>query len=203
MGVRSLIVLGLLSLYSSVALAEDYPVYQAPSFCGKSECPKYELVKDYKTFELRSYEPTQWVSTSLDMDLIGIGMVTSFRRLFKYISGSNTESLKINMTVPVILSVPLNDDSVNATMSFFLALENPPRPLDPNVYLEKYGQQSVYVKSFGGYAFDYEYAKKAKALSEELVALGIPFEDSFYERVGYNSPFTLFNRHNEVWYLAK
>ncbi|XP_053315829.1 heme-binding protein 2-like [Spea bombifrons] len=203
MGAGALLVLAVVCLCSSAVTAEDEASDATPAFCRNLECPKYQVVKKYEDFELRAYEPTQWVSTTMKVDLLGFGMVKSFRRLFKYISGGNIESQKINMTVPVAIYVPVNVPSANATMSFFVSPElSPPRPLDPEVYLESFPAKSVYVKSFGGYAFDYEYARQSKKLAEELTSLGIPFDNSFYVRAGYNDPFTLFNRHNEVWYTA-
>ncbi|CAH2253179.1 Hypothetical predicted protein [Pelobates cultripes] len=203
MGARSVLVLSLLCVWGAVRAEEGgHDQYKTPSFCGKLECPRYHVEQDFKSFELRVYEATQWVSTPVNLNVFGTGK--AFRRLFKYITGSNSEGLKINMTVPVLVYLPINNPSANATMSFYLTPTlSPPKPLDPDVFLGNAGETRVYVKSFGGYAFDYEYAKQAKLLSEELLAHGIQFDDSAYERAGYNDPFTFFNRHNEVWYLAK
>nr|DBA26978.1 TPA: hypothetical protein GDO54_011164 [Pyxicephalus adspersus] len=118
--------------------------YQKPEFCQKADCPKYEVVKQYDNFELRAYEAIRWVRTPLESDFFGLEMVKSFRRLFKYITGS-----------------------------------------------------------FGGYALDPTFFKEAQFLAEQLRARGLEFEDSFYLRSGYNDPFTLLNRHNEVWFIAK
>ncbi|XP_063774225.1 heme-binding protein 2-like [Pseudophryne corroboree] len=190
----------LLSWLAVLVVAEE-----PPSFC-KLDCPKYQLVEQYDKFEHRIYEESRWVTTSLNADHYMFGIMNSFRHLFKYISGENSEGLKINMTVPVLTVVPLiKPPTVNATMSFFVphALENPPTPSDPAVYLKNSPPMSVYVKTFGGYAFDYTYSKKAKALAEELRTLGLQFDDSFVLRAGYDAPFKLFDRHNEVWFLAK
>lgn len=62
---------------------------------------------------------------------------------------------------------------------------------------------SILFRTFGGYALGYAYEQKAKALAEELQALGLQFDDTYYARVGYNDPFTFIDRHNEVWYMAK
>ncbi|XP_075059925.1 heme-binding protein 2-like [Mixophyes fleayi] len=197
---RNLMLLVLFAVFGTTVVAE-----QSASFCRELDCPKYQLVKQYDNFEHRTYEETRWVTTSLKLDFFSIGMVTSFRRLFKYISGENSEELKINMTVPVVTSVPLQKPPVhNSTMCFFVphALENPPNPSNPAVYLVTYPSMSVYVKSFDGYALEATYTKQAKALAEDLKTLGLQFEDSFFLRAGYNDPFTLFNRHNEVWFYA-
>ncbi|XP_068088335.1 heme-binding protein 2-like [Hyperolius riggenbachi] len=178
---------------------------QKPPFCGKLDCPKYEVIKQYDDFELRLYEETTMATTPLTMDMFGFGLVKSFRRLFNYIDGKNSEGQKINMTVPVVIHAPLAPEDGNATMSFYLppVLENPPIPSDENVKVEKAPKVSYYVRSFGGYALYFTYIKHAKALAEDLRANGLAFDDSYYHRVGYNDPFTFVDRHNEVWYVAK
>ncbi|KAM5165482.1 heme-binding protein 2-like [Mantella aurantiaca] len=199
----------LLALGTSQATEQEADIsdeYQKPPFCGRSDCPKYQVKQKYDKFELRAYEAIRWVVTPLESDFFGLEMVISFRRLYKYITGSNAEALKINMTVPVVIYVPLNQPPAgNSTMSFFLSheVENPPQPTDPNVFLSNSPATSFYVRSFGGYALDPTYTKEAGVLAEELRALGLEFEDSFYLRSGYNDPFTVFNRHNEVWITAK
>ncbi|XP_073484091.1 heme-binding protein 2-like [Aquarana catesbeiana] len=185
----------------------DVPdVYQKPKFCGQLDCPIYRLVKQYDKFEHRDYEATRWVRTPLENDFFGLGMVKSFRRLYKYITGSNAEEMKINMTVPVVIYKPRNQPPAgNSTMSFFVPheVQDPPQPTDPDVYLSDSPAKSVYVRSFGGYALDSAYSKEAEVLAEELRALGLEFNDSFYLRSGYNDPFTVYDRHNEVWFVAK
>ncbi|KAM4695535.1 heme-binding protein 2-like [Discoglossus pictus] len=206
MGVGAVLVLGLFALYGNVALAEeDSEVSQSPLFCRQRECPKYQVLKKYETFELRLYEESRWVTTPMDEDYFGLGMVKSFRRLFKYISGKNSQGIKIPMTVPVAIYYPLKQPSeTNATMSFFVpSTLNPPSPTDQAIYLQSLPQKSIYVKSFSGYAVQSDYKKKAKALAEELAALGLSFDDSSYTSAGYNDPFTLFDRHNEVWVAAQ
>ncbi|OCT79800.1 heme-binding protein 2 [Xenopus laevis] len=202
-----LLLLSFLSLSGTTVRAEEGASTNGefPEFCGKQECPKFRLVQKYDSFELRAYEGTQWVTTEMNDGFLGFGMVTSFRRLFNYISGKNSQGLKIEMTVPVLIQYPLKDTRRNATMSFFLSpsLVNPPQPQDPAVYLENTPPVSVYVLSFGGYALDYDYKKKAKALAEKLGKQGLSFDDSVRTTAGYNDPFTLLNRHNEVWYKAK
>ncbi|XP_056419354.1 heme-binding protein 2-like [Hyla sarda] len=199
-----LLFLSLLSLYGTAVLAEKNSVEGFPPFCGNYECPKYQVVKRYNTFELRSYESTLWVTTQLDTDVFGLGIMKSFKRLFNYISGQNTEGISIKMTVPVRSTVPLFNPTINATMSFFMPtiIVNPPAPKDPSLHLESYGPTSYYVRSFSGYALKSDYEKESKALSEELNALGLAYDANFGIAAGYNDPLTFFNRHNEVWFRS-
>uniref|UniRef100_A0A8C5PB76 Heme-binding protein 1 n=1 Tax=Leptobrachium leishanense TaxID=445787 RepID=A0A8C5PB76_9ANUR len=158
-----------------------------------------------QTFELRVYEQSRWVTTPLELDFLGIGLYRSFRRLFKYINGQNSEGIKMKMTVPVRMYVPrISSTDKNATMSFFVpsSVVNPPQPLNQEVYLESFPQKSIYVKSFSGYALKPVYEKKAKMLLEELTDLGLQFDSSYGTAAGYNDPLTIFDRHNEVWYTS-
>ncbi|KAG8542130.1 hypothetical protein GDO81_027387 [Engystomops pustulosus] len=149
METKVVLLLGLLAV-CGLSQASDVPNdNQLPKFCRTSDCPSYQLVKKYDNFEHRQYEETRWVTTSLEQDFLGFGMVKSFRRLFSYINGSNSEGLKINMTVPVVIYMPLKKPPAgNSTMSFFVPHEvvNPPKPTDSDVYLEKSPAASIYVK---------------------------------------------------------
>ncbi|CAJ0920438.1 unnamed protein product [Ranitomeya imitator] len=160
-----------------------------------------------QNFELRQYEETRWVRTSLKQDLFGFEMVASFQRLYKYIRGNNAEERKINMTLPVVIYIPLQQPPAgNSTMSLFVPheVENAPEPTNTEVYLDTVPPASIMSsKTFGGYALQYTYNKQAKALAEELRTLGLQFDDSYFVRVGYNPPYHFVNRHNEVWYMAK
>ncbi|KAM4042075.1 heme-binding protein 2-like [Anomaloglossus baeobatrachus] len=198
----TLLLLGLVC--GTAVLAGDKSVDGFPPFCGNYQCPKYQVSKKYNTFELRRYDSSHWVTTQLETDMFGLGIMKSFKRLLNYINGQNMEGVTIKMTVPVRAIVPLADPSINATMSFFvpMSIVNPPAPKDSSLYLESYPPTSYYVRSFGGYALNSDYEKQSKALTEELVALGLAFDGTFGIAAGYNDPLTFFKRHNEVWLRA-
>ncbi|XP_075059920.1 heme-binding protein 2-like [Mixophyes fleayi] len=199
-----LLLLSLLSLYGAAALAEGNSADGYPPFCGNYECPKYDVLKKYNTFELRRYYMSRWVTTQLETDMFGFGIMKSFKRLLNYINGQNDQGISMKMNVPVRVSVPLLDTTANATMSFFLpmALTNLPNPKDPSLFLESYPETHYYVKSFGGYALKSDYEKKSKALSEELQALGLSYDVNIGTAAAYNDPLTFFSRHNEVWFRS-
>ncbi|KAG8444017.1 hypothetical protein GDO86_009273 [Hymenochirus boettgeri] len=204
---RFLLLLTLFSLYCKVSNTEDVSTDTEtyPAFCRSSKCPKYQLVKTYEKFEHRIYDATNWATTYLELDFFGIGMAKSFKRLHDYINGKNSEGLKLKMAVPVRVQVSLKDNSTsNATMSFFLppAVVTPPSPLNPDVYIESFHNMSVYVKTFGGYALNFHYEKHSKKLEQELLALDLPYNNTYGIAAGYNDPLIVFNRHNEVWFTA-
>ncbi|XP_018414325.1 PREDICTED: heme-binding protein 1-like [Nanorana parkeri] len=199
-----LLVLSLFSLCGAEVKAEENAVEGLPPFCGSYECPRYQVLKKYNTFEVRRYDSTFWVTTYLNSGSMGLGTMKSFRRLFKYISGENSQGISIKMNVPVRITVPLLDTNVNSTMSLFLpsALMSPPTPNDPSIVLESFPPTSYYVRSFGGYAMTSDYEKNSKALSEELTALGLAYDTQTGMAAAYNDPLTFFGRHNEVWFRS-
>ena len=75
---------------------------------SKYEEPEFEVLEEKKgetNYELRRYKAAKWTSTSLkgkDFDDSTNGL---FRKLFRYIRGSNDSNEKVSMTVPVTMNV--------------------------------------------------------------------------------------------------
>ena len=58
-------------------------------------------------------------------------------------------------------------------------------------------------RQFPGFARKFEtWADQALKLQEALDAKKLKYRKDYYYTAGYDSPFTLFNRHNEVWFVA-
>ncbi|KAK6177131.1 hypothetical protein SNE40_015297 [Patella caerulea] len=164
-----------------------------------------ENSKESQTYEERHYPESKWVSTKV------VGMVhkdarsTGFRRLFKYIQGANEPSEKVEMTAPVATKiVPGAGPNCESTftVSFFIPpenAENPPKPTDPDVFIETWPAQTIYAKQFGGSPKDDEYVSHAQELAQELSDKNI--NQNYWFTAGYDSPFKMFNRRNEVWYV--
>lgn len=60
----------------------------------------------------------------------------------------------------------------------------------------------VYVRSFGGWATGSKYIEAAADATKALEAAGYATSSDHFFTAGYDSPFRLTNRHNEVWLLA-
>jgi len=165
-------------------------------FCNSYDCPSYEILDRTEDYEVRMYEPSVWVSTSSRSNFM------NFMRLFRYISGNNQESRKIAMTVPVLKRV--STDNSPSTMSFFVSPDQSPAP-QPNgdsVSVDSMPGQIVYVRSFGGFASSKKYKDHSDALTAALPK-DAEYESGFYYTAGYNSPWQMNNRHNEVWFIGK
>jgi len=175
-----------------------------PKFCGSLECPLYKVMRKTKTFELRCYPELKWVSTNgVNTGSWNVGK-QPFMRLFKYISGENSEKEKIDMTAPVTMKHAMIKDVVSSkyTMSFYITSEKPPTPDNPLVRITTTPKTCYYVHSFGGFANSERNQKQLNVLMAELKKLGITFNQSAMWTAGYDSPWKLLNRHNEVWVKA-
>lgn len=62
---------------------------------------------------------------------------------------------------------------------------------------------SVLNRSFGGFAKAKKNQEEIQALAETLRRDGRTFQEKIYYTAGYDSPFKLLNRHNEVWLIKK
>jgi hypothetical protein len=132
-----------------------------------------------------------------------------FKRLFEYIDEGNALGVKIPMTSPVRVRVEPSCGAFckqNFTVSFFMPKEyqsNPPPPLDDTVFIEKDPPATYYVKSSGGFKVDdISVAHMANSLAQELDAAGKSYDGKAWFVAGYDPPFRLSDRHNEVWFTA-
>lgn len=189
-----------------------------PRFCGRSDCPRFRLMKEYRGYELRCYPPYSWVTTKNDvLDSKDFGGM--FKRLIAYIKGKNSRRAKLPMKTPVGVTMKYNitDHKTKSMMSFFLSgaccprcnchRRGPPKPLDPKVFIMRTPEFCAYVRSFDGWVMSrgWSYYKQLWYLTKDLQRDG---KDDYYAKglsgfAGYNPPWQLFNRHNEVWRFFK
>jgi len=200
----------ILALVMGVATCSASAAWEAPWFCHDLDCPKFKLVQNMTDIgiEHRRYESGKWAATVVASSRYEKAVATGFWRLFKYISGANEDSKKIPMTAPVITRVvpaqgPFCEDSF--TISFFVPFDfqdDTPAPTDETVFLQTLPAFDAYVASFSGYATGSIYLDKAREAVQALEDAGVELDTSYFYTAGYDSPFRLRNRHNEVWLLA-
>ena len=178
-------------------------------FCHGIDCPNFSSTSIYGT-EVRVYDTSLWASTSMNSNSLSYAQGVGFERLFGYISGENESKETIDMTAPVLVKmIPGEGPNSNSTfiVSFFTPYQSglpPPAPTSPLVYLETMPALTVAVAEFGG--FQNQRVVLAKAV--ELVAIigespGLERDETFGESwflAGYDPPFRLTNRHNEIWF---
>ena len=140
------------------------------------------------------------------------GYSPMFRKLFKYITGENEDKAKIKMTAPVLVSVKNMKDSetCRVNMGFFIPPAESatiPAPTRDDVTIGQMSPMCVYVLSYGGWqmSLNSKFHNKVNELKADLKKAGV---EDFDETAGpmfagYDSPWRLFNRHNEIMLLKK
>lgn len=156
----------------------------------------YVVKKKYDTFEIRSYEATLFTSVKLSTKGYKNSSSKGFSILAGYIFGNNETGEKISMTSPVSMSL---EDSM--TMMFMVPKkfkeEMLPKPNQPGIEFKEEPAKTVAAMTFKGWANDTKIEKYKQKLKAALDAEGIKYSNQFYF-FGYNAPFEVFNRKNEV-----
>merc|ERR1712242_348821 len=193
--------LGLVAIFGLFSMAAASPWFyhglEGPSFTEKNTTSS--------GLEIRSYPESYWTATTVtgkNMDKAGS---EAFMRLFRYISGDNELKQKIEMTVPVLASVipgqgPFCEE--NFTYHFYLPAEfqsNPPKPNDPRVENVVLPPLTVAVASYDGWSNEQKVITHGRDLFQELTDANVKFNSEMFYTAGYDSPFKLIDRHNEVW----
>ena len=160
------------------------------------EMYQYKVLKSYNSFEIRQYEEALFTSYTMTEQTYAESSGKGFRTLAGYIFGDNDRNEKIAMTSPVAMSM---DDSV--TMMFMVpseySEEELPAPSNKSIKIKKEDAKTVAAIQFGGWANDKRIAEYKNRLSMLLEEEGIEHNGNF-TYLGYNPPFEVVNRRNEV-----
>lgn len=180
-----------------------------PWFTHGLEFPKFETESRKEGYEVRKYQPSKWVSTKNESMSFERSARTGFRRLFKYITGQNSAGIKIPMTCPVAVKIqPSQGPACESTFTthFYIPLkhqESTPEPTNKEVNLVEYPEFTAYVLSYSGFNNDEKLLSRAAELGELLEHDGVSnFVKDHYYYAGYDPPYRLFNRHNEIWFIS-
>jgi hypothetical protein len=156
----------------------------------------YVVSKKFENFEIRIYQATLFTSVKLSTKGYKNSSSKGFSILGGYIFGNNERNEKIAMTSPVAMKL---EDSV--TMMFMvphqLKKEMLPKPNQSNIEFREEPAKTVAAISFEGWANDEKIEKFKQKLKSSLDAKGIPYANQFYF-LGYNAPYEVFNRKNEI-----
>jgi len=194
-----------------------------------SEILPYTVVQNYGPYEEREYPSVKFACVKTEVDnsqdpfaglrnVSPLMMMSSkrwrkhpssimFKELFKYISGVNKGNTEVEMTAPVsthhsIKKKQFGGDLEVQEMCFYIPAEHqesPPEPLDTSpVYIFERPAMSVYAYRFPGWALTADRWAQERQVLETLL-IGKPHHDKEYYTNGYDSPFVMHNRRNEVW----
>ena len=164
---------------------------------NKTEMQQYKVIQEEEGFEIRFYPGVVMAkisSTSKSYKDLGS---SGFRKLAGYIFGGNSENKQISMTSPVHMDI---GDSVS-TMAFVMPSnfkkEDLPKPSNGEVVIEDTQEEYVAAIQFSGFS-DAESIEEHKVkLEKALKAKGLTYYGNF-RYLGYNPPYQLVGRRNEV-----
>ncbi|HKK76150.1 MAG TPA: heme-binding protein [Saprospiraceae bacterium] len=156
----------------------------------------YALVKKYDSFEIRRYEASLFTAVHLPTDSYREASRKGFSLLAGYIFGGNERNEKIAMTTPVAMSL-----EEEMTIMFLVPRKfkkgDLPQPRQAQIEFLEEPARTVAAIRFGGWANDQKIEKYKNRLMAALEAEGIAYTQRFYF-LGYNPPYHIFNRRNEV-----
>ena len=156
----------------------------------------YVVKKKYQQVEIRSYETTLFTSVRLSTKGYKNSASQGFSILAGYIFGNNERNEKIAMTSPVSMSL---EDTM--TMMFMVPKkfnkDMLPKPNQTGIEFTQEPAKNLAAITFSGWANDTKIEKYKQDLKAVLDAEGIKYTNQFYF-FGYNAPYEVFNRKNEV-----
>jgi len=162
----------------------------------KTESHAYTVLKTYPSFEIRNYKPALFSYVVMQSGSYKAVSNKGFSALAGYIFGGNEEKQQIAMTTPVTMIMA---DSV--TMKFKIPegmdLATIPKPDNENVRFAAEPEKVVAAITFDGWASDERIAEYTLKLKQLLSENNIAYIGDF-SFLGYNPPFEMVNRRNEV-----
>jgi hypothetical protein len=156
--------------------------------------PRYNLIFKDGSFELRDYPQLALVNAPMG----GAGMDSSFRQLFRYITGGNDRAEKIAMTTPVLIGEAGGSRTMGFIMPEDLAAQGLPKPSDQRLAPGQIDSGRFAVLRFSGGRSPANEARAIQSLTDQLAgrqlgAQGAPLI------AYYDPPWTpIFLRRNEV-----
>jgi hypothetical protein len=156
----------------------------------------FTVEKKFDNFEIRNYEASLFTSVKINSKDYKEASSKGFSALGGYIFGANETNEKISMTSPVTMS--LGD-----TMEVMFLVpkdynkDNLPKPNQSDISFKDEPAKRVAAITFGGWADSEKIEKYKKELISLLDKEGISFTNEFMF-MGYNPPFDMIGRKNEV-----
>ncbi|KXJ29177.1 Heme-binding protein 2 [Exaiptasia diaphana] len=184
---------------------KDTSEFHYPDFYNGSIGPRFKLLDSDEDYETRIYESTKWVSTDMETSDYGDAMSKGFWKLFGYIGGKNETKSKVAMTIPVRGTVTQHEGETKSVVTSFFVDQSKdcPAPTEETVFVKEESEEvKVYVRNFGGFAKDHSYKENLQALKDSLDRDGKCYVTGVYFTAGYDPPFKLWGRRNEVYVQA-
>lgn len=160
------------------------------------ETPSYTILHRINDVEIRQYPSLVVAKTSLASNSFDGAGSDGFRSIAGYIFGGNNKNQKIAMTAPVVMNLG-DSASMYFVMPSAYKKEALPNPSAANVHIEEEMPKTLAVLRFGGFSSDEKIKAQCDILANTLTEQGIETVGS-YMYMGYNAPWDVVNRRNEV-----
>lgn len=161
------------------------------------ETPNYKVIKTIGDVEIREYPQMILAQTKLGGKRYESNGNSGFGVVANYIFGGNQQQQKIAMTAPVIMNMSDTEASMSFVMPSKYQLAELPAPNSAAVSLVSQDSMKLAVLRFGGFSSDEKIAKHAQLLTQVLKDNNIRTKGSLLY-MGYNAPWDLIKRRNEV-----
>ena len=193
---------------ASLAPRSDEPAW----FCHGGLCPPFKVLASEKSYEVRAYEASTWVMTSVNASTAEVAAARGIVPLLQYTAGANERHAPLLSGPPSVLTFHANADYTRTDGTFDVALYLPDQPdglplpapsPDVDVTIAHRPPRTVYVYQFGGWARGSVAMSNAARLALALTQDGRPFEaGGSFGLALYDGPRRFVARHNEVWLQA-
>jgi len=180
----------------SVGLLIAFQIYTTMS-TEQTAAQAYKVIRTEKEFEVRYYPVVTMATISSSAKTYKELSSSGFRKLAGYIFGGNSSNQKIAMTAPVHMDINDSASSMSFVMPAQFHKDNLPVPNDEGVKIENSTAEYVAAIRFGGFANN----ERIKKYEETLIALLKKYNLKHYGNfrfLGYNPPYQLFGRKNEI-----
>jgi effector-binding domain-containing protein len=161
------------------------------------EVQQYSVISEDGAIEIRRYDSAIIATTNTSGNYKEASS-KGFRKLAGYIFGSNEKEQKIAMTSPVWMSA----DNMNKEMHFMMPSEynkeDLPSPADSSVKINEFPGGKFAAIQFDGFASDEKIEEHKLRLMSWLSDNDYHFSEKNIFYAGYNSPFKLHDRRNEI-----
>ena len=151
-----------------------------------------------KGVEIRKYEDLIVAYTKISADNYGSVSSKGFRRIAGYIFGGNEGGESIAMTAPVQMNFADTSEMMFFMPKSYKTMDALPVPNDSTVRIKEIKERTVAAIVFEGWASDKTIDEQKKNLVKVLDAEGIAYDANDFAYLGYNPPYQMANRRNEI-----
>lgn len=186
----------LLFITFSILILTGTQIYTMASLF-KTEKQKYDVIEHTAAYEIRYYPPALMARVKMNTDNYKELANPGFRKLAGFIFGGNEGGNQIAMTSPVHMDIQKDESVMSFVMPGQFNEGTLPKPVNKDIEILTSDAEYLAALSFGGYANDKKIKIQSEKLGDALSAAGIETKGN-YRFLGYNPPFQLFGRKNEI-----